>query len=674
MRKILFTMLMLYFTTPNAQLIDTQTTLASEDTSDKKIFRVSDDVLQYETSLTKAQENIAKANQYYKQKRYDDAIVKYIHALKYLSGNDDAIQKKRGQTYTKIAESYKRIKNREKTAYFYQKALNVFIALKDKKYTARTLNTLAEAERYLGNLVIALNYSTQSLEIHKTIDDPEGYAKALMGAGIIYRHIGRYEKSLDHIHQAYLYHKKVNNPKGIAKTSNEMGHIYIRLEQFDQAKYFFQETISIPENEVGETTFATALREMAIIYLDANDYKQALLLALKAHKIYQRQKDKLKESLTARIMANIYRAQQDNVNAIAYYRNSIALAIDKNNKEYQVKAQNPLAAMLISLNTNEAVTMLLNSLEISKNINNKEQTLYAYRTLRQAEDYRGNFEKALRFAKKEIALTKLIQNENDDKKLILTKANLYSHKMEIELESLREKTKLDQLELTKKNSAIEIAEQSRTINELELTKNKYASVALACLLIVCLLIILFVFRRFIASKKRNEELDYLASRDPLTNAYNRRSLFELMNQYFSSPDRDNDYCIIMADIDYFKNINDTYGHSKGDFVIRGVATILQSCIRQNDIVARFGGEEFCIILHKVSEEKALSIAEAMRHKIENNVFDDVTITSSFGVSSLQFNARTPSELIEQADVALYKSKSLGRNIVTLWRESTDKTD
>lgn len=126
---------------------------------------------------------------------------------------------------------------------------------------ARTFNTLAEAQRYLGNLVLALDYALQSLALHGQIDDAEGRAKALMGAGIIYRYIGRYEQSLKHVHQAHKYYKKVNDATGIAKTSNQIGHIYFRLEQFDQARSFYMLSISLPEEKVEPKTLATALEK-----------------------------------------------------------------------------------------------------------------------------------------------------------------------------------------------------------------------------------------------------------------------------------------------------------------------------------------------------------------------------------------------------------------------------
>ena len=228
------------------------------------------------------------------------------------------------------------------------------------------------------------------------------------------------------------------------------------------------------------------------------------------------------------------------------------------------------------------------------------------------------------------------------------------------------------LELVKKNNDIEIAEQTKIISDLELTKNRYASIALASLLAICLVVVVLIYRQFINSKIRNKELGYLAARDPLTNCYNRRVLFDLMNRDFADTDLLGEYCIILADIDHFKSVNDTYGHCAGDDVLRNIANILQSCVRQNDIVARFGGEEFCIVLPRASQDQAMGIAETIRKKIETCHFNNITVTCSFGISSIKFNAKAPTELINQADLALYKSKTNGRNQVTLWDKTLHK--
>tara|TARA_R110002051_G_scaffold2391_4_gene12546 strand:+ start:1485 stop:3872 length:2388 start_codon:yes stop_codon:yes gene_type:complete len=619
-----------------------------------------------------AQVLLTKGDSLYEQKKYNNANAQYTSALKYLVDEDELIQRQLGETYKKLAQSYKRLKNREQTAHFYTKALEVYSNLGDLKLMARTLNTLAEAHRYLDNLVLALDYSTRALEIHKDIDDPVGFAKALLGAGIIYRHINLYEKSLEHINEAYLYYKKVNNMLGIAKTSNQMGLVYTRLRQFDQAEFFYQITIDLPKGMVEEKTLASALREMAVINLESGDLASAMQYAKKAYITYKNKNLTSYISTTARIIGNIYRAQGNNNKAIEYYKESLSFAREAGGKLYEIKSLTALAGILIGIDTNEAISLLKRSLALSTEIDDKLHMLYAYREIRIAEKLRGRIEESLRYAEEEIALTDIIQNERSEDKLALEKAHLHSYKMEIELETLREKEKRHQLELEKKNNQIEIAAQARVISELELSKNKYASIALAFLLAACLAIVLLVYRSFIASKKRNEELDYLAARDPLTNCYNRRILFEVMNRDFLDLPQIEEYCILMVDIDHFKSVNDTYGHSIGDTVLCGVAELLQANIRKSDSVARFGGEEFCIILPNTTQEQAIRIAEAIRIKVEKATFDDIPVTCSFGVTSIKFKARTPSELIEQADLALYEAKSLGRNQVALWDASLEE--
>jgi diguanylate cyclase (GGDEF)-like protein len=613
-----------------------------------------------------------KGNTYYQQNKYKRAITQFLNASEYFSAPGKITQKKLGETYKKIAQSYKRLQNIEQTSFYYIKALEQFTAIEDLRSMALVLNTLADTERSMDNLVSALDYSNRGLEIYRKIDEPLGKAKALMGAGIIYRHIGRYEKSLTYLLEAQSYFKEVNDTNRVADSSNQLGFIYTRLKQFDLARSFYQLTIDLPKDKIKAKTLASALREMAVIYLDYQDYDAAMEMAKQAFQIYQTLNDKYKGSTTARVIANIYRDNENVPKSISYYRESLLLATQSGNIESQIKAMTPLAWSLIDINIDEAAELLEQSLELSIQINNKKLTLYNYIKLRKVEKLRGNIVESLHYAEEEIKLNKIIQNEKDKNELILAKANLYSHKMEIELESLREKAKLDQLELAKKSHEIEIAKKTKIITDLELIKNQYANTILTLLLAGAGLLVIFIYRRFIVSKKQNRELDYLAARDPLTNCYNRRILIDKMDLDFEHPETLDEYCIVMADIDNFKDVNDTHGHNVGDAVICGVANTLQECVRQNDIVARFGGEEFCIILHNVPENQALHIAESMREKVESSRFNDIATTCSFGVTSINFKATSSAELISQADLALYKSKSLGRNRVTMWNDTLEK--
>jgi len=179
----------------------------------------------------------------------------------------------------------------------------------------------------------------------------------------------------------------------------------------------------------------------------------------------------------------------------------------------------------------------------------------------------------------------------------------------------------------------------------------------------------------IAIEKQNKELSYLATRDPLTNCYNRRALYQyLEGKSEGGRITDGEYCCIMADIDHFKRVNDTYGHGVGDDVIKMTATTLQETVRDQDRVARFGGEEFCIILPGVDLERAFQIAERCREKIAAADCDGVKVTGSFGVTSIRLGAANTQELLQQADQALYYSKQHGRNQVTRWQQGMVATE
>ena len=175
------------------------------------------------------------------------------------------------------------------------------------------------------------------------------------------------------------------------------------------------------------------------------------------------------------------------------------------------------------------------------------------------------------------------------------------------------------------------------------------------------------------------ELEYLATRDPLTDCLNRRALFEKADVLFSDA-RENgtDVACIMADIDHFKLINDNFGHATGDKVIQLVSGELQSNARPDDLVGRYGGEEFCVIMPGTDRAAAVALAERFRVHIKqccNGQFNPpLKITASFGVSMLSSEVVNPGELINQADLGLYQAKENGRNRVVAWDASLDTVE
>jgi len=178
-----------------------------------------------------------------------------------------------------------------------------------------------------------------------------------------------------------------------------------------------------------------------------------------------------------------------------------------------------------------------------------------------------------------------------------------------------------------------------------------------------------------AIQNQNLELEFLATHDPLTLCLNRRSLNKQFDNLFTEAQgKGTELSAIMVDIDHFKSVNDRYGHSTGDKVIKTIAALLKSNSRDSDLVGRYGGEEFCLVCPGISIEEANEIAERIRLAIKKDASSGISVTASFGVSSLKFNAHDPGELINQADKALYIAKESGRNHVVCWGKDDVLTD
>jgi diguanylate cyclase (GGDEF)-like protein len=166
-----------------------------------------------------------------------------------------------------------------------------------------------------------------------------------------------------------------------------------------------------------------------------------------------------------------------------------------------------------------------------------------------------------------------------------------------------------------------------------------------------------------------KNLRFIATRDFLTGLYNRRHFFDIGEKLFSRAYKSKKYLVVaLADIDFFKRINDSYGHDVGDMVLKRISEVLNSSFRASDLVARFGGEEFCFLLPNVEAQEAIAIFEGLRRKIEQDtiVLSDNTalkVTTSIGVcTTLEQNLEMA---LSKADKLLYEAKQSGRNRVIL---------
>lgn len=179
----------------------------------------------------------------------------------------------------------------------------------------------------------------------------------------------------------------------------------------------------------------------------------------------------------------------------------------------------------------------------------------------------------------------------------------------------------------------------------------------------------------IAEAQAHQQVERLAITDGLTGVFNHRRFQERLQEEFIRSGRTAEaFSVLMIDIDYFKKINDTYGHPAGDAVLKSVAKLLVKLVRRLDVVARYGGEEFVVLLLKSDSKQAVQMAERIRKAVEAAPVEwqgqKIAATVSIGVASHPEDATKREELIACADRALYASKRTGRNRSTLYKDLT----
>jgi len=168
-------------------------------------------------------------------------------------------------------------------------------------------------------------------------------------------------------------------------------------------------------------------------------------------------------------------------------------------------------------------------------------------------------------------------------------------------------------------------------------------------------------------------LEMLATNDELTKVFNRRYAMTYLDKVFAELKRHHEnFVVVLADIDHFKSINDRFGHPAGDEVLRRFSSVIKQQLREVDTVARFGGEEFLIMLPKTKELEAKAIIQRLCEMVAEQSFEfdqkTINVTASFGLAYYKVGD-TVEKLIERADMALYHAKNSGRNNVKTFDEA-----
>ena len=457
-----------------------------------------------------------------------------------------------------------------------------------------------------------LNYVSKNIQQLPSIRNSELFQNGLVTTIIFYSQMGQYNLALKYI-------KEFSEQSLSAKNSCILGQLSLEaqfnLDKLEPNSILIDNAIEICEQADVKIALNIIYLHKAKLHIQAQNANVALAILLK--------------QLNAALSTNYPML-------IAEFKNTIA------NAYWQLN------------NIHNAKKHALDALSVNTNMSNLLQGVDTYYLLYQIAKAENNPSLALEYYEKYAEIEKANLEGEKAKHLAFQLAQHQATEQKNQIALLNEKNTL--LETKQALSEAEVANTRLVIG----------------FLIVSLILITLWGGRFYKAHKRIKEL---AEYDALTGIFNRGHFTHVANSALKyCQNAEQDLSVIIFDLDNFKSVNDSYGHATGDWALKEATKVCKNLGRQNDIFARLGGEEFCILLPSCNIRSAALRAEECRHAIEDIITEasghDFRITASFGVTDAKTSGFNLEKLLADADEAAYTSKHSGRNRVTVYEVET----
>lgn len=557
---------------------------------------------------------------------------------------------------------------------------------------AALFSRLAEYQYYLGNLDKSLTFINRFYALSSDLTNKEGITTLLIHGGVLDEQ-GKPKQAMELYLQAEKNAKHTENIKLLADSYTFIASSFsANHNDIEALKYYHQAYLQIQKLDDG-LEMAYLKIQMSSSYSYIHDDEKAITLANEAISYFNLHEYYFDELFAQNTLARNYMRMKKYDNAIVVFNRIIELSpqVQKDDlievaylgltKAYYQKQAFDKARHYFTLyqsvhkNSNSPFTQL-DDLLLSASIAFADQKIQlAQDNIQQAEKISATLDKdaILSWHIKILELKTDIAVFNKDFQsayLLQKKAHeLFRSYQNNEREKIRSKYKImfdtDQALLQNK-----LLEQDKKLDKAALEnaaqQQKSQALLISGISLFAIGLSFFIYRQ----RKNSKILHKLANTDTLTELANRRYTFIYAESMLAQAKKfQQNFAIIIFDIDHFKKINDTYGHAGGDTALKDIAAIANEYVRNNDILGRIGGEEFLVILPNTSAKQAYEIAERIRLAIESRDIplgnEIVNISASFGISQLAQNQPSFNQIFHQADVALYQAKNSGRNCIAL---------
>jgi diguanylate cyclase (GGDEF)-like protein len=529
-------------------------------------------------------------------------------------------------------------------------------AADDQKAVARLLGCKGNALEMLGRVGAAIDSYEAGLRAAQTSGDRETIASLYAYRGEHRHYLGRYDEALEDLDRAYALHLQTGSERGQRYTLNAIANLYSdpNVGEFDRAIEYYRQLLKSDEALGSEAAIATTLFNIALSYEEKGEYDAALRELRRALEIDRRLGDRDAMAEEERAIGAILVKQGKTAESLDWIERALGYFAESGDRDGIARTRFVRAdALHLSRRTGDALRDLdaaerhfsdENNLRYLARIFEKRAKIHA-----EAGDWRLAY--AALKAQRE-AQAKL------DRQLMQKR---FSH-LRVQFDAARKEQENQALliENRHRTEALRSAERVRGLQRLAIILGSALLVLLAAMAAQQLY--------------RNRLMRRLAMTDELTGLPNRRSILSyLESEWKGAATPAAPLSAIAFDVDYFKRINDDYGHGGGDKVLRTIAEILRRELQVEHHFGRIGGEEFLIVLPGSDRAAAAAIAERLRLALRAERYDGLdaseggllSVTASFGVSERLTDDPGVDALLKRADDALYQAKGQGRDRVVL---------
>lgn len=552
-----------------------------------------------------------------------------------------------------------RIIDPDQSIVYAKKSYNLARRLGEEDLKGEALHDRAVGYYLNSDLVNAKIYYSRAIRVFEKTENKAGIAKTLNNLALIYKKRNELDKALENLLKSLKLEEEMGNNPGISYSLLNLGNFYYDLDEKAKALDYFEQALKIEEKLEEKANLANILNNIGIIYDETKNYHYAIDYYFKSLELERISGNNNGIATTLNNIGIAYQNLEVPDKALEYLLQSLQITKEIDDPYGYCNTTLNIGVLYLQiLNLNESKTYLEAGLDIAINYKFTDLIILAYDSLHKNYEERGDFQNSLKYFKSYTAESGKIYNQAN-RELISEIQQRYE----------------DEKRLMKEN-------------ELQVSKQITLRNLFMLVLVALLMIFLAISNRYhnknLINKElqqkneqllvMNKKLEEVARTDPLTMLSNRRDMLEKIDYETSRFNRSKKpFVIIISDIDFFKLVNDKYGHDGGDYVLVNLSRMFRKTMRKQDIIGRWGGEEFIFLLPETDLLGGRKLAEKLRNMIEKHPFiynkQQLQITMTFGVSVYASNTKTIEQVINRADEHLYKGKRKGRNCVVTDRSS-----